>query len=145
MYEVKRKRKKGFVVALFVFLCAFSVGLGIGYGGVKLGYFGKKQEVPRVVPSAVPSPIPDRQASANLAEEAEASPSPSPKPQGYFVRVEGNRVCAFTVDEDGEKKFSHNLPIELGALREQDQQMLLEGIMLSSKEELLSLVEDFSS
>ncbi len=145
MYEVKRKRKKGFVTALLVFLCAFSVGLGIGYGGVKMGILKGREPQPEPQ-KTVQTPIPDRQASAGLAEEAEQTQSPtaSPKP-GFFIRVEGDKVCVFTLDEEGKKRFSYNLPIELGDLREEDQKLFLEGITIGSKEELLSFIEDFSS
>ncbi len=146
MYEVKRKRKRGFAYFLILFLCAFSVGLGIGYGSIRLGYMGNHQEEPLEATEPEKTLEPDRQAAAQVAEEPSVAPSPSPaKMPGFLVREEAGRVCVFVLDEEDRPRFSHNLSIELDALREEDRKLFKEGIHISSKEELYALMEDFSS
>ena len=146
MYEVKRKRKRGFAYVLILFLCAFSVGLGIGYGSIRLGYMGADQEEPVATEAPEKTMEPDRQAVAQVAEEPVASETPVPaKMPGFLVKEESGRVCVFVLDEEERPRFSHNLSIELDALREEDRKLFRDGIRISSKEELYALMEDFGS
>ena len=146
MYEVKRKRKRSFAYFLILFLCAFSVGLGIGYGSIRMGYMGNGQEEPVVTEAPEKTAEPDRQAVAQVAEEPVISETPVPvKMPGFLVKEESGRVCVFVLDEEERPRFSHNLSIELDALREEDRQLFREGIRINTKEELYSLMEDFGS
>ncbi|MGN1059507.1 MAG: BofC C-terminal domain-containing protein [Clostridia bacterium] len=147
MYRVQKK-KRGGLFFLVLFLCAFAVGLGIGYGGIKMNLWRQEAEaVPDSVPS-VPSAAPGaetaapgRPASLSVVVPEETAP---PQPQ-YFVISKDGAVCVFTLDEKGEQRFSHKLSIELEALRKSDQKLFEEGIYLYSKQELLELTEDFAS
>ncbi len=144
MYRVQR-RKKGILFYVVLFVCAFSVGLGIGYGVIKSKKEKEepflKQETLEVPPVASSTP-PNHPASLNLVlEEPEATQG---RPQ-YFVINQKDGVCVFSLDENGKQKFSHKLAIELDSLPEVDQKLFNDGITLYSKQELLELTEDFSS
>ncbi|MBR7164231.1 MAG: hypothetical protein IKD21_04605 [Clostridia bacterium] len=147
MYQIQKKRKSGWVFFI-LFLCAFVVGLGLGFVG---RYMNLRQQKSKSTPHQVSeqiqtegenTDIPDRTASVNIIAEAEPTPTVQ---QPYYVVAQSDKVCVFFMDENGNWRFSHNLAIELDALREEDKQLFYEGITLSSKQELSSLVEDFSS
>lgn len=140
MYQVQRKRK-GFVFFTLIFLGAFAVGLGIGYATIKL-HTEPRQPQPAEQIEATPTAVPTlRPASVNMLvpEETKAQTAQ------YFVAEQNGTVSVFTLDENGNKKFSHHLPIQVEALREADRKLFKEGIFLYSKQELLELTEDFSS
>ncbi len=143
MYQVQKKKSGWFYVTLF--LCAFAVGLGIGYAGIRSSL--RKQKTPpaeNTVTQDEENPAvaePNRAVSVVPTEEKE---EPAEKIT-YFVQARSGKVCVFAVDASGTKRFSHNLAITLDALREADRALFDEGIEVASKEELSSLVEDFGS
>lgn len=147
MYRVQKKRRGGLFFSL-LFLCAFVIGLGIGYGGIKMNLWkngadampGRTQTEPPLYADRE-TPEPNRAASLSTVVPAETEP---PR-QMYFVAAQDGVVCVFTIDENGDKRFSHKIPIELGALRQEDQNLFKEGIYLYSKQEMLELMEDFGS
>ena len=63
----------------------------------------------------------------------------------YLVVSEGNLVNLYIIDTDGDKVFEKVLDIDLLALKDEDRQLLKQGIILDTKEALLSLIEDYSS
>ncbi len=63
----------------------------------------------------------------------------------YLVTCQGNLVSLYTINKEGEKIFEKVLDIEPAALKEEDRAQLEEGIILGTKAELLSLIEDYSS
>ncbi len=146
MYQVQKKRG-GIWWILALFLCAFIVGLGIGLVGVRLGMKSQEPEPVReqskelILPRETESEIPDQAASVILETEEKINPPE----ETFYITAQGNKVSVFTIDKEGHRKFSHNLSIELDALREEDKQLFYEGITLYSKEELSSLIEDFGS
>lgn len=146
MYQVQKKRR-GIWWILALFLCAFIVGLGIGIAGIKQGTKTKEPEPVRaqskelILPMETESEIPEQVASVIL----EAEETITPPEETFYVTVQGNKVSVFTIDKEGHRKFSHNLDIELDALRAEDKQLFYEGITLYTKEELSSLIEDFGS
>ncbi len=146
MYQVQKKRKRVWWF-LSLFLFAFIVGVGIGLVGVGLR---RQNDEPKttsdlserlVLPKESGTDIPDQAASVILEAEKELEPPE----ETYFVTAQGNKVSVFTIDSEGHRQFSHNLAIELDALREEDKQLFYEGITVYSKQELSSLMEDFSS
>ncbi len=147
MYQVQKKRKTGWLF-FAMFLCAFLVGMGIGLAGKYLKKTPEeeardvRQPNPIAQEYAEPNEIPDRPASAALSEEPEQAIVPE---KTYYVVAQAGKVCVFVIDEKGQWRFSHNLSIELDSLREEDKKLFEEGLTVSSREELLSLVEDFSS
>lgn len=147
MYQVQKKRKIGWLF-FTMFLCAFLVGMGIGLASkyLKNTPEEKTRDISQPVPIAQEyeelQEIPDRPASAALSEEPEQVVVPEIT---YYVVAQSGKVCVFVIDEKGQWRFSHNLSIELDSLREEDKKLFEEGLTVSSKEELLSLVEDFSS
>ncbi|MBE7036945.1 MAG: hypothetical protein E7403_06605 [Ruminococcaceae bacterium] len=143
MYRIQKK-KKGIGFYLILFLSAFVVGLGIGYGTIKMNTGRKENNLnpPEIIsPSATAQPPDNQPASLNIILPTEA---PDPKPQ-YFVIAQEDTVAVFTFDEEGDKRFSYKLAIDVDALPPVDQKLFSEGIYLYSKQELLELTEDFSS
>lgn len=63
----------------------------------------------------------------------------------YLVVSEGNLVNLYTIDKDNNKIFEKVLDIDPKELREEDRQLLKNGIILGTREALLSLIEDYSS
>lgn len=63
----------------------------------------------------------------------------------YLVVSQGNLVNLYIIDTDGDKVFEKVLDIDLSALKDEDRQLLEQGIILGTKEALLSLIEDYSS
>lgn len=62
------------------------------------------------------------------------------KPKPFFVKIEGEEVKLF---KDG--VFEKNLNIDPITLRRNDYAMLVEGISVDTEEQLLILIEDFTS
>lgn len=63
----------------------------------------------------------------------------------YLVISEGSLVNLYIIDKDGNEIFEKVLDIDPAALREEDRQLLASGIILGTREALLSLIEDYSS
>lgn len=63
----------------------------------------------------------------------------------YLVACRGNLVSLFIINADGEEIFEKILDISPDSLQESDRALLNEGIILDTKAELLSLIEDYSS
>ncbi len=148
MYRIQKKRK-GLLFFVILFLCAFSVGLGVGYANIRNRIEEVEPEALREIEDIPRVRIPEEEepgqaASAPLTEEPEKTEEPVVS-ISYWVEAVSGKVRVFTVDEAGVKRFSHTLPIEIESLREEDQKLFRTGFSLSSKEELLSFVEDFSS
>lgn len=68
-----------------------------------------------------------------------------PDHNDYLVISEGNLVNLYTIDKDGNKIFEKVLDIDPNELREEDRQLLKNGMILGTREALLSLIEDYSS
>ncbi len=146
MYRVQKKRK-GFLFFIALFLCAFAIGLGIGYGVIKMN-------TQRIVQVPEEEPMTQRQLTTDETSPPDVAvaltttvPAAEPTPglQSYFVAETAGDVCVFTVDENGEKRFSHKLPIILNDLRPEDKRLFEEGFYLENKQALLEMTEDFSS
>jgi len=146
MYRVQKKRR-GFLFFIVLFLSAFAIGLGIGYGVIKMNT-QRLVQVPKQPPTI------QRQSTATETRQPDVAvaltttvpvTSPTPGHQSYFVAETAGDVCVFTVDETGEKRFSHKLPIILNDLRPEDKKLFAEGFYLENKQALLELTEDFSS
>ncbi|MBE7021819.1 MAG: hypothetical protein E7414_01205 [Ruminococcaceae bacterium] len=147
MYQVQKKKRR-WPLFILLFLCAFAVGMGIGYGGIKMNRersLNNEPPRPAQTSSAQPGATEPPELAAALTT---VLPAETPVPlvsEHYFVKEEAGEVCVFSVDEIGEKRFSHKLPIALKDLREEDRRLFREGIYLDSKQALLELTEDFSS
>jgi len=148
MYQVQKRRRSVWFY-IFLFAGAFAIGLGIGYTAVRVS-FKRQQAMPEqlvVQPQqteAEASQTPGQPASVTVTV-AEPETAEEPAKQSYFVIEQSGRVCAFFIDKEGKRTFSHTLSIELDDLRAEDRKLFREGITVYSKEELSSLVEDFSS
>ncbi len=63
----------------------------------------------------------------------------------YLVVSEGSLVNLYTIDQEGNQIFERVLDIDPNELRAEDRQLLQNGIILGTREALLSLIEDYSS
>lgn len=64
----------------------------------------------------------------------------------YIIGVENGKIAIYNIDDQGERvleKIFEDYPIDL--LREVDQERLLEGIVIDSKEELSDILENYIS
>lgn len=63
----------------------------------------------------------------------------------YIARAENGKVAVYEVYSNGFEKAVSVPDINLARLPEQDRESFAEGIVLNSKRELASLIEDFTS
>lgn len=63
----------------------------------------------------------------------------------YFIISEGSLVNLYTINKDGYRMFEKVLDIDISSLKEEDKQLLTGGILVDTKNDLLSLIEDYSS
>lgn len=63
----------------------------------------------------------------------------------YLVIAEAGLVTLYVIGVDGNKTFEQILEIDKNSLTENDQKLLSQGIILDTREDLLSLIEDYSS
>ncbi|MBO5733430.1 MAG: BofC C-terminal domain-containing protein [Clostridia bacterium] len=63
----------------------------------------------------------------------------------YLVISEGNLVNLYAINPEGNKIFQKVLDIDPASLKAEDRALLESGILLGTKEALLSLIEDYSS
>ena len=80
-----------------------------------------------------------------LGERAAATPVPvltAPQPEGYTLCAKNGCVAVLEPDSGGRPVITD---IELATLREADRSLIESGLTVSSREELLSLLEDLGS
>ncbi len=65
--------------------------------------------------------------------------------EDYLVISENGMVNLYVIGDDGSKTFDQILEIDKNALTPNDQKLLSQGIILDTKEDLLSLIEDYTS
>ena len=63
----------------------------------------------------------------------------------YVVMCNGNLINLYILNKEGDLIFDRILDIDPNSLQPDDQKLLKEGIVLDTKAELLSLIEDYSS
>lgn len=63
----------------------------------------------------------------------------------YLVIAEAGLVALYVIGIDGNKTFEQILEIDKNSLTKHDQELLSQGIILDTREDLLSLIEDYSS
>ena len=63
----------------------------------------------------------------------------------YLMVCEGELVNLYTINKDGDQIFEKVLDIDISSLKEEDKDLLTSGILVDSKDDILSLIEDFSS
>jgi len=146
MYKIKQRRPWSFFRFIVAFFALAAVGLGVGYAGGKLsGRTPEGEYVQKIAPTIAPEP--------ELAESKAASKSSVDEPINtpsyeenftYLVKYEEGETRVFNISE-GKKTFSHTLPIEPASLRQEDLSMLREGVLLRTKDELLSFTVYFCS
>lgn len=69
----------------------------------------------------------------------------SPDMNDYLVVSEGALVNLYSITKEGTKIFEQVLDIDLSSLKSEDKTLLLNGILLDTKDDVLSLIEDYSS
>lgn len=151
MYQAQRRRKKGKLWIVLLFLCAVAVGLGVGYAGAKLNTLPKRMEAappssaPSVAPAQKPAATPEPDAAVSYTTTVPEEVPQMPAKEGYLVKTTDGRVCVFRIEADGTPRYSQTMPVSLGDLPESDRQKLDSGIYLETKTELAELMEDYSS
>lgn len=80
-----------------------------------------------------------------LKTENVSQPVQSATLSHYIARAEGNTVAIYEVYSNGYEKVISVPEINLSRLPEQDRKSFAEGVVLNSKRELASLIEDFTS
>ena len=84
--------------------------------------------------------------SQSLREAFSASSDvPAQSKDDYLVIKEKNLVNLYIINSDGTKIFRRILDIHTDSLTENDRALLSRGIILDTEEELLSLLEDYTS
>ena len=78
--------------------------------------------------------------SAALATSAAETELPADADRAYVVRAVNGRL---TIDSSSEASFVAD--IDVSALRKYDRELLAQGIEVTGRENLLSLLEDFSN
>ena len=63
----------------------------------------------------------------------------------YLVIAEASLVNLYVISPDGNKTFERILEIDKNALTPNDQNLLAQGIILDTEEDLFSLLEDYTS
>ena len=80
-----------------------------------------------------------------LQSPAEEETAPPPDKNDYLVIWEDDAVKLYLIPDSGELIFSKVLEISPESLMEEDKALLKEGIILTTEEELASLLEDYTS
>ncbi|MBE7027793.1 MAG: hypothetical protein E7407_01990 [Ruminococcaceae bacterium] len=146
MYKIKQRKSWSFFKFIVAFLALAAVGLGVGYAGAKLSRRTPEGEYVQNVSPTIDAEhelTKSKAASKTLVDEPAATPSNEEK-FAYLVKYEEGQTRVFDISE-GKKILSHTLPIEPASLRQEDLSMIREGVLLRTKEELLSFTEDFCS
>lgn len=68
-----------------------------------------------------------------------------PDTNDYLMVAEGELVNLYTINKEGYKIFEKVLDIDISSLKEEDKDLLTSGILVDTKADILSLIEDFSS
>ena len=146
MYKIKQKRTWSFFKFTILFLSLAAVGLGIGYASAKLtGGSHEEEYIQNIIPTAPPdSKLPESKAASKQTIDEPADTSAPKEGYMYLVRYEDGETKVFNIS-GGKKTLSHTLPIEPASLRQEDLTMLRDGVLLKTRDELLSFTEDFCS
>ena len=126
-------------------MCVFVASVFIGYMGQVI--FSGAPILRRVEPTH--TPLPASNTFAELAIPADASLSEDYEPievheDFYVMRENDGRIGVFAY-RNGEPHFLYNIDRLVRFLPESDQELLRQGIVLYTREELTMLEEDFGS
>lgn len=118
---------------LFFKICSVSVGSFLVVWTLAFAVFIVKNRVPREEPTE------------QYEAKSTQSTVKSAKIAHYSVREENGRVAVYEIYSNGYEKLIGAPDIDLTQLSPQDKSDFSKGIILKTKEELASLIEDFSS
>lgn len=155
MFYARKKHK--FLKILSIFIISGLAGGFLGYQSVKNEDFpfydkinqnteNKEQYEKQFYPEASQEDIYTSLSENNKLDEAASEPMPAlPSKPTYTVKTENAKVYLFKTDESGNILEKQPLPINLNSLLDEDKKLLTQGIKISKKEELASVLEDFGS
>ena len=137
------------VLIVFIFLPCIIVSMLLCYG---LGYFMAKKTAPqkndavnshKYNDTGIYTPL---KRPADLKEAFSAMENiDSTDNNDYLVISEGKLVNLYIISADGNKTFDSVLEINKNSLTDSDCFLLEQGIILDTREDLWSLIEDYTS
>ncbi len=147
---MEKSIKKTIISSVFFALCLVLAMIICG----SLGYIWAKSKAPQkndahVHPKNVQSdgiyaPL-KRPEGLREAFAASQSIIESETKDDYLVIAQNGLVNLYVINSDGNKTFEKILEIDKNALTPNDQKLLTQGIILDTREDLLSLLEDYTS
>lgn len=143
----KNFRKSAISVILFI-LCLLVAMILCG----SLGYVWAKNKAPRSRDAVTSHNVTDEgiyaplKRTQNLREVfSDIQNVEIENKNDFLVISEGNLVNLYVIGTDGNKTFERILEIDKNSLTDNDQSLLEQGIILDTEEDLLSLLEDYTS
>lgn len=89
-------------------------------------------------------PVTDSAFATPVSQETEPLIGPLRLERYYLARLENDDISIYLL-ENGKESFLYNLDIYIGDLPEEDRTRLKKGIVLTTKQELTSFEEDYTS
>ena len=143
-YKFNRRALLNFVLSVLGVLLLMYTCVLTGYFLAKKSASSQKREnAPYVQTEGVneDKPFPNLPVNITSIYEEEEEPDNN----DYLIISEGNLVNLYLINENGDKIFESVLEIDINSLTEDDKSLLKSGIVLSDKESLLSVIEDYTS
>ena len=136
---------------------AIAVGVGVGYYAFDISYentgraeYDKLQAniskipAPTQSPSATVSPLPDKEASA-VGEVYITPDVPAANEEMYMLKEYFGRIAVYKTYKSGQTTLMNIVDVSTDALPESDRTLLTNGIEGLSHEDMLQLLEDYTS
>lgn len=136
---------------------AIAAGVGVGYYAFDVSYDNAqraqderlqaniaKTPAPTQSPSATVSPLPDKEASA-VGEVYITPDVPAANEEMYMLKEYLGRIAVYKTYKSGQTTLMNIVDVSTDALPESDQNLLTNGIEGLSHEEMLQLLEDYTS
>ena len=134
---------------------AIAVGVGVGYYAFDVSYNSSQRteqerlqaniaKTPPPSPAVTVSPLPDKEASA-VGEVYITPDVPKADEEQYVLKEYLGRIAVYKTYTSGQTTLMNIIDVSTDALPESDQKLLAKGIDGLSYEEMLQLLEDYTS
>ena len=149
MYQMKPKKTSYILLIISGLLSLCAIGMGIGYAGVRVFQNKSADDFEKNIiadtePENAPAEIEEVREVLKTEKDIFITPQPQEESYLYLIKLENGKTKVYTLSGNA-VVYSHELPVEPGALPPDDINILKEGIYLKNKDELLSFTEDFCS